>query len=355
VTARSSSRPSASRRRRRARQQPEWASWSDDEILELRFCDLGVRIEGILEERINMLYDELEERGLRFRPHFWLAEEWFSPDGVPGVAVPFYLAHRRLAQLERRQMFWVEGGAETHCLRILRHEAGHAIDTAYGLRRRRRWQRVFGRPSKPYPDYYRPRTYSQRYVLHLGWWYAQAHPTEDFAETFAVWLRSGSRWRSHYAGWPALRKLEYVDELMTEIADAVPLVRKRRHVEPITQLRKTLYEHYDEKRRHYRAEYPEVYDRDLRRVFVDPERAEARHSAAAFLGQVRGELRQVVARGTGEHPYTIDQVIDEMIVRCRELGLRLRSSKMRTKMEVGILLSVQIVNFLHTGRHRVPL
>ena len=61
-------------------------------------------------------------------------------------------------------------------------------------------------------------------MLNLANWYAQSHPIEDFAETFAVWLRPGSRWRSRYADWPALRKLEYVDALMQEV-DEQPLRR----------------------------------------------------------------------------------------------------------------------------------
>ena len=103
-------------------------------------------------------------------------------------------------------------------MRILRHEAGHAIDNAYRLRRRRRWREVFGPASRPYPARYRARAGSRRYVHHLGEWYAQAHPTEDFAETFAVWLTPKSAWRRNYAGWPALHKLQAVDRARRERA-----------------------------------------------------------------------------------------------------------------------------------------
>ena len=154
---------------------------------------------------------DLQRRGMRFRPHVWLSEEWFSPDGVPGIAVPFYMAHPRLMRLERQFMDEVEGGNANWLTRILRHEIAHALDNAYRLRRRKEWRRVFGRASRPYPDIYRPRPASRDFVLHLGHWYAQSHPTEDFAETFAVWLQPKARWRREYQGWPALRKLEYVD------------------------------------------------------------------------------------------------------------------------------------------------
>jgi hypothetical protein len=141
--------------------EPEWATWSDEQLLERRICDLGVSIAGTeLEQRIAQINAELEVRGLRFRPHYWLSDEWFTPDGVPGVAIPFYLAHPRLARLELAQMLEVEGGDPDSCLRILRHEVGHAIDNAYQIRRRPTRRRLFGTPATPYPEYYTPKPYS---------------------------------------------------------------------------------------------------------------------------------------------------------------------------------------------------
>ncbi len=42
-------------------------------------------------------------------------------------------------------------------------------------------------------------------------------PTEDFAETFAVWLKPHSPWRREYLGWPAYAKLEFIDALAVDI------------------------------------------------------------------------------------------------------------------------------------------
>ena len=206
------------RRRRKPLPPSEWSGWSDAELLKLRFCDLDLTITGELESRIVQLQAELDARGLAFKPHFWLSNEWFTPDGVPGIAIPFYLAHPRLAKLELAQMFEVEGGTAAWCLKILRHEAGHAIENAYDLRRRRKRVEIFGSTRVPYPEFYAPRPYSKSFVTHLDAWYAQAHPDEDFAETFAVWLDPESRWRERYDDWPALRKLEYMDELVGRYA-----------------------------------------------------------------------------------------------------------------------------------------
>jgi hypothetical protein len=332
------------------------AELSDDALLELRFSELGLRIEGSwLEERMSDLYRELADRGLQFRPHAWISSEWFSPDGVPGIAIPFYLAHPRLMRLEKAQMLEVEGGTPEWCMQILRHEAGHAFDNAYELRKRRRRIRVFGHPSVQYPDFYLPKPYSKSFVLHLDSWYAQSHPDEDFAETFAVWLTPGSDWRARYADWPALRKLEYMEGLMKEISGQRPVVATRRRVEPIEWLRTTLGAHYAKKRAHYGLEHPNFYDRDLRRLFSNAPEHRRNRKASRFIHGIRRDVRRLVAEWTSSYQYTIDRVIQDMIERCDELSLRLMYPEDRTKLDFTMLVTVQTMNYLHSGRHRVAL
>jgi hypothetical protein len=336
--------------------EPEWASWPDEKLLDLRICDLRVTIEGShLEERINALQAELFARDLAFEPHFWLSAEWFSPDGVPGVAIPFYLAHPRLERLERAQMLEVEGGTPEWCMKILRHEAGHAIDNGYRLRLRRRRQQIFGPSYLEYPAYYTPKPYSKSFVLHLDSWYAQSHPDEDFAETFAVWLNPHSDWRTRYVDWPALKKLEYMNELMRAIAGKPAPVSTRRKVEPIQGIKKTLRAHYERKRRHYGLEHPHFYDRDLRRLFSDRGEFATNMKAARFIARVRKDVRRMVASWTGEYQYTIDRVIENMLKRANQLNLRLRGPEEQTKLDFLVLLTVQTMNYLHSGRHRVAL
>src|SRR6202790_1308132 len=258
--------------RRKFRPKLPWASLSDEDLLEVRLKDLKVTVEGTwLEKCLHNLYDELDEHGIRARPHAWISSEWFSPENTPGIAMPFYLTHPRLMQLERKMIIDVEGGTWSECMRILRHEAGHVLQHSYQLQRRRRWQKLFGASSKRYPRYYRPNPASRNFVQHLRLWYAQSHPDEDFAETFAVWLRPRSNWRVRYAGWPVLKKLEVVDDLMAEIANQRPLLTRRERVEPLSQLTDTLAEHYRKKLALYACDTPKTYDRDLQRLFsADP-------------------------------------------------------------------------------------
>lgn len=332
------------------------ASMTDEQLLDMRMCDLQLSIEDTpLERRIEQLKEELDHREIRFRPHFWLSEDWFSPDGVPGVAIPFYLAHPRLVRLQRKQLLEVEGGTHDWCMKILRHEVGHAIDTAYRLRRKAKYRQLFGKASQPYPDYYHPTPSSRDYVHHLEMWYAQSHPLEDFAETFAVWLRPGSRWRTRYRDWPAMRKLEYVDECMKSLNGTKPPVRSRARTDSLSRIRKTLRTYYQRKREHYGLDYPSFFDADLRKLFSSAPEHRRNMTAAAFLSRIRAELRRSVARWTGEYSYTIDQVVQEMIERCREMQLRLGSPIEEAKRDAMILVAVRTTNFLHEGRHRVAV
>ena len=337
--------------------RPFWSRWPDEKLLELRLCDLGLAIDGTpLERRIAEVNRELGARGIVFRAHYWLSDEWFTPDGVPGIAIPFYLAHPRLARLESSQMLEVEGGTRDWCLRILRHEMGHAIDNAYQLQRKRTRQRLFGLSSKPYPEFYLPKPYSKSFVLHLDQWYAQSHPDEDFAETFAVWLTPNSMWRKRYATWPSVvKKLEYMDRLMAEVAGREPVVSTRKEVEPLRRLRRSLGEHYRRKRAHHGVDRPHFYDRDLRRLFSDAPEHAANPLADQFLRVVRRDVRRVVGRWTATYQYTIDRVLEDIITRCRELNLHLRTSEESARQDFTVLLTVLTMNYLHSGRHRVAL
>jgi len=339
-----------------ARAEPPWATWGDEQLLDLPIRRLGVNLYSpFLTAQIERLHQELEAKRLRFRPHCWLSNEWFTPDGVPGIAIPFYLAHPRLIKLELNQMLEVEGGTPEWCMRILRHEAGHAIENAYRVRRLHRRQRIFGRSSEPYPKYYSPRPYSRSYVRHLDLWYAQSHPDEDFAETFAVWLTPDSMWADRYKGWPVLRKLQYMDALMRDLTDVEPKVTTMETVDPVHSLKRTLREHYDRKRAHYGIERPSFYDPDLKRLFSEGPQHADRMSAAAFLKRFRREVRRKVAGWTGEYQYTIDQVIEDMIRRCQELRLRVPAPEEQVKLDFTILLTMHTMNYLRSGRHKVAV
>lgn len=342
--------------RRRLRAGPSgWQALDDASLLRLRFRDLRLRIEDSLAwPEIERLYDELGRRGIRFRPHVWLSTEWFSPDGVPGIAVPFFAAHPRLRRLERRMMGEVEGGSRKWRLRILRHEAGHALDTAYRLRRRTDWREVFGYASQPYPRDYSARPGSRAYVLHLGHWYAQSHPTEDFAETFAVWMQPKARWRREYAGWPALDKLEYIDELMAGINGRPARNRDRSIVAPLSQNNRTLGEHYRRKTAYY-DHIERRYDSWLTEIFVPRRIRPGGRPAGPFMRTMRPQLRRLLLQRTRAGPYLVDHVIETLTGRARQLDLVVTGPRRDNERRVARLHESVIFDVLRRNRDNFVL
>jgi hypothetical protein len=329
---------------------------SDETLLDARLNELPLRLENtLMARRIARLYRELAARNIVAMPHVWLSEEFFTPDKTLGFAVPFYLAHPRLMRLERSQMLECEGAGEAECRRILRHEAGHTLDEAYGLHTRLRYRQLFGNPGKPYPTSYSPRVDSRNHVVNLAGWYAQSHPVEDFAETFAIWLNPYIDWRTTYKDWPALAKLEYVDELMHEIAGRAPAISEYSEIEPLASLEHTLKEHYAAKRAHFAWTWPANYDQDMRRIFSDDPKDAALPLATRYLRRVRAQLRTRIAEGTGIHAYVIDQLLRQMIARAQSLGLRVSDSPDVTMEKLLVMLTLQTTGVLREGLPKVSL
>lgn len=336
---------------------PSWVDLPDAELLKVRIRDLGLAIEGSeLVERVHQLHDELERKGLLLRPVFYLGDEWFSPEDSPSIAIPFYLAHPRLKALEQSMMMEVEGGDPAWCQRLLRHECGHAIEHAYQLHKKRKRRDVFGPRSADYdPDTYRPQPYSKSFVRHLPNWYAQAHPDEDWAESFAVWLDPQTDWRKQYKTWEkALAKLELVDSLMKEIAGKPPIVTDVRREYDIATINATLDSFYKKRRRLYATDLPDFYDRDLRRIFpaVTEEGATSRKSAAAFLRRSRKPIIDAVSRWTGERKATIEILLKKLTDRALGLGLVVAGDEGKASLELAAFLATLVTNYRFTGKFK---
>ena len=225
-------------------------------LLGRRICDLGLRIKGSpVEPFVAQLKRELSVKGIDYTPAFYLTDSWGCPDRVPAVGIPFYLACTLLGRIEKEQTGDLED--RRMIMQLLRHEAGHAINYAFRLWEEPGWRNTFGPFSLPYREAFDPNPWSRRFVRHLcswphGYTYAQKHPDDDFAETFAVWLTPRSGWRRRYRCWPAMDKLMYVDRLMRQVADRQPKRKGGRLVNPVSRLTMSLAEHYSRRAGRYR-------------------------------------------------------------------------------------------------------
>ena len=331
----------------------DWASLSDQDLLERRISKLGLRLEGTtLDPLIRQLYDELSAHGLVLHPPCHIGDEWFVPVGIPAIFVPFFPVHERLRALERTMMLEVEGGTAEWFMKLMRHEAAHAYAYAYQLPRKKKWQQTFGRTSREEtPDFYWPRPFSRSYVLNLDDWYAQSHPDEDFAETFAVWLMPGVDWRKRYAGWKALQKLEYVDELMRSLAGKPPVHAPGYRAAEYECLNLKLKTYYARKRKLYEDTYPDFYDTDLRELFA-ASAGPGRIKASSYLRLRRRRLMNSVCQWTNEKKFRVNKLLARLIERCDQLDLHVLNDDPQQDFRVSSFITTLVMNYLFTGKFK---
>jgi hypothetical protein len=330
---------------------PDLSALTDEDLLGMRICDLKLTISGTeLESRIEKFYAELGAKNISFKPICYLGDEWFCPEGSATIAIPFYLAHPRLKKLEEKMMMEVEGGTEDWCMRLLRHEMGHVLNHTYLLEEDKPWQKLFGPTSLEYSESFRARPYSRRFVRHLEGYYAQSHPEEDFAETVAIWLTPDLDWRQQYKDWKALEKLEFVDTLMGRLAGKPPLVFSKARMSEASRLRSRLALYYKRRRKIYAQDFPEFFDADLRKLFVDAAAAPENERAATFLRRSRKLILNAVSMWTGEPKFTLNSLLRALTERCAELDLRLRSQS--AGVEVTAFLATLAAHYRLTGKFK---
>jgi len=330
----------------------DWDKISDDELLSTRICDLPIAIAGtVLEDRINAVYGELSEKGIEFHPEVYLGDEWFSPEGDPIVSIPYYLAHPRLIKLEKARVLEAEGESAPWFLKLLRHEMGHAISHAFRLHRYPGYTSVFGRSAEAYPNNFRPRPYSRRYVQHLFEWYAQVHPDEDYAETFAVWLTPGRDWRMEYARWPALRKLEFVDKMMRYVTRRPPFKKSGPKWRRVETIKMTIGYSHKLKHRAMEEDFPDYFDRDLRSIFSQ-EPAPKAERAGRFLRRQRRRLVSTISKYTLEKRFTVQSLIKRLAERADQLKLYVSGSEADALTQVAVCMTAMAKNYFFTGKFK---
>ncbi len=321
------------------------------DLLDKPIRDLGLKIEGSSVERfVRQLYRELERKGLRkFRPLVYLTDEWGCPDGEPVIGVPFYLADPKLQKLEG-QMNDLEDARQI--MMYLRHEAGHAFNYAYELYKSPEWHELFGSFRKPYRDNYKPVPFSRKFVRHMEGWYAQKHPDEDFAETFAVWMTPRSNWRKRYRGWPAMRKLRYMERIGRKFADADPLRSNGDTDVTVEQMEDTVEQFYARHASQPREISDLLLDNDLKDIFrVSRRKRNGVRPAADLLREHRKVITDKVTYWTGVQRPLVKNLVESITERVAALGLQSEiKCEEQYLAEMAVFCTTLAMNYLTRGK-----
>ena len=320
------------------------------EILKKPIRELGLKLEGSpLERFVQQLHRELERKGLKkFRPACYLTDEWGCPSGEPVIGIPFYLADRRLARLEQ-ELNDLEDSRQI--MMYLRHEAGHAFNYAYGLYKTPEWRRLFGPYRRRYNDDYRPIAFSHSFVRHIEGWYAQKHPDEDFAETFAVWLTPRSQWRKRYQGWPALEKLQYVNRTARQLRETDPVRPRGRKDVTVNDMETTVEEFYETVMSSQPSPGDLALDTDLQDIFKKSRRKNGVRPAADLLRENRKPLVGKLAYWTGVQRPLARKLIESIEARVQELGLQATVKQERQHLaEITVYTTALAMNYVIRGK-----
>jgi hypothetical protein len=324
------------------------------ELLSRPIRDLGLKLEGSPVERyVQQLYRELDAKGLaKFHPSCYLTDEWGCPSGEPIIGIPFYLAHAALSELEK-STHDLEDAREI--MMYLRHEAGHAFTYAYQLHNSPEWKKLFGPFRRPYRENYRPAPFSRDYVRHLPGWYAQKHPDEDFAETFAVWLTPRSNWRKRYRGWSAMEKLRYLDRLARKVGRIDPPRRRGRTDITVDEMDTTVGEFYHQAAREEIAVTELAPDTDLRDIFRISKRRKGARPAQEFLRQHRKAIIDKVAQWTGAQRPLIKTLVETIEDRAGKLDLRADQSRESEHVaELTAYITALVMTYVAKGKFIQP-
>jgi len=333
----------------------EKATTEVQEILSKPIQQLGLKLEGSpLERFVQQLYKELEAKGLkRFRPRCYLTDEWGCPNGEPVIGIPFYLADPNLQRLES-EMNDIEDARQI--MMYMRHEAGHAFNYAYTLYKTREWRELFGPFRRPYRDSYKPVPFSRQFVRHMEGWYAQKHPDEDFAETFAVWMTPRSNWRKRYKDWGAMKKLLYVDRIGRKVGDADPVFAHGFTDITVDEMDVTVGEFYQRALDQQLTPGELPLDTDLRDIFnVSKRRKNNVRPAVELLRENRKVLVDKVNYWTGVQRPLVKKLVEAIEAKAGELGLRADIECERDYLtEVSVYATALAMNYITRGKFILP-
>jgi len=324
-------------------------SLSNEQILSLKIKELDPKLGPEQRSMIEMLNNQLRALGIKWRPHHWFSQEWFSPDGVSGFAIPFMLTHKKLIKLEKEHLGTCEGESMQSFYKLICHETAHAIDNAYKLRLNKKRQELFGLSSTSYPSSYRPNPSSLNYISFLGDHYAQAHPDEDWAETFGHYLMHG-KLPDRYKGTRVEEKYHCVHQIVSSLKNKEFKANEWITPENYRHDNMTIGEYLEKKKKSLKLHKTNYFEKKIVKKFQDNREGIL---VSSFMRIKKKSIINKLTKRTNHHPWVLSKSFDDLAKECKNKNYSFKSSNQISEQKIEQIIFSNIDDYVKKGRTRI--
>ena len=157
-----------------------------------------------------------------------------------------------------------------------------------------------------------------------------------------------------YAGWPALKKIEFIDKMMRSIRGKAPYKKSGPKWRQLRSIRMTIAYSHKLKRKAMEEDFPDYFDRDLYALF-SAEAPPKSEKAGRFLRRHRRSLVRSISQWTMEKRYTVHALVTRLAERADELKLRVQRSELETLSQASVCLTAMAKNYFLTGKFKRPV
>jgi hypothetical protein len=167
-----------------------------------------------------------------------------------------------------------------------------------------------------------------------------------------VWLTPRSNWRVRYKGWPAFRKLRYVDAVVRRVRDQEPVVPSEILDVTVEDMKLTVEQFYRRWARRNGAAVNVALEADLADIFIAGGRRRKNvRPAADLVEEQRLPLTDKITYWTGVKRPVVRALVERMIRTCRERNLVVDTTRETASMvELTVYGTTLAMNYLTRGR-----
>lgn len=327
------------------------------QILKIPVNKLHLSLSPNHQKEILRLKQRLRAYNISWRPHIWFADEWFSPNGIGGFALPLSLGHKKLITLEKKYLGHLEGTSSKEFFKLACHETGHALDNAYKLRLSKGRQKIFGKTSQHYPKSYIPNPNRNDHVHFLGDFYAQAHPDEDWAETVGFLLYNNKSWNKNYLNTYAWQKLCFAHALLNQLQHKTP--KLTRHLKPyhVQNDERTFLQYLEDKSHQLKPNKKPFFLTEKHVQIIKSQKPSKLSNHAVITNRLISKNKNLliskIEKNTNISPWYIEKGLLTLKKECKENAYQLQFLQRPSLKKIEEIITSQLEEFINKGHARI--